>query len=68
MAVSQNELLTPLEAATALNIKLSTIRAWILGKKIPYVKIGGKLVRFRRADIDRFIAVSVVPAKAGARG
>lgn len=68
MAVSQSELLTPVEAAGALNVKLSTIRAWILNKRIPYVKVGGKLVRFRRADIDRFIAASVVPAKAVARG
>ena len=59
----QSELLSPPEAARALGVKLSTIRAWILNKKIPYVKLGGKLVRFRRTDIERFIAGNVVPAK-----
>ncbi|HKT87949.1 MAG TPA: helix-turn-helix domain-containing protein [Candidatus Sulfotelmatobacter sp.] len=57
------ELLKAREAATYLRYKESTIRAWILDRRIPYVKLGGKVL-LRRSDLDALIAKSVVPAKA----
>jgi excisionase family DNA binding protein len=57
------ELLNPADASKALGIRVSTIRAWVLNRKIPYVKLGGKLVKFRRVDIEKFIAARVVPAQ-----
>lgn len=54
-------LLTIAEAASLLRLKPSTMRAWILRRKLAYCKVG-RLVRIRRADVDALIASSVVPA------
>lgn len=59
-AQPETELLTVPEAAALLKVRISTIRAWVLHKRIPYVKLGGKLVRFRRADIEKAITARVV--------
>jgi excisionase family DNA binding protein len=45
-----------------LRLKVSTLRAWILRRKLPFVKVG-RLVRIRKADIETLIAASVVPAR-----
>ena len=37
------KILTVKELADKLNLKTSTIYAWVHRKKIPYVKMGGKL-------------------------
>lgn len=55
-------LLTIAEAAVLLRLQPSTIRAWVLRRKIPYVKVG-RLVRLRRADVEGLIAASLVPAR-----
>jgi excisionase family DNA binding protein len=60
-----NDLLTLAEASSLLRLKVSTLRAWILHRRIPYVKVG-RLVRVRRADVDAVIAASVVPARPAA--
>jgi len=57
-----DELLTLPEAAVLLRLKVSTLRAWVLRRRIPYVKVS-RLVRLRRADVDALIAASVVPAR-----
>jgi excisionase family DNA binding protein len=54
-------LLTLPEAAALLRLKVSTLRAWTLCRKIPYYKVG-RLVRIRRADVEALITASVVPA------
>lgn len=57
------DLLTVVEAAEFLRLQESTIRAWVLQRRIPFVKLGGKRVFFRRADLHALIARSVVPAE-----
>lgn len=57
------ELMTVPEAAELFKVQVSTIRAWVLHKKVPYVKVFGKLIRFRRADLEKIIAGRVVPAE-----
>ncbi len=57
------ELLSVDEAAALLNIRVSTVRAWILRRRIPFVKLGRRVL-LRKADLDRLITESVVPAKA----
>jgi len=59
-----SELLTIPEAAAALRLKPSTIRSWILDRRIPFCKIG-RLVRIRRCDIDALLEHSLVPVGAG---
>lgn len=57
----QSGLLTVPEAAEYLRIKLSTMRAWRLQRRIEFVKLGGRLV-VRRSVLDALIEKCVVPA------
>ncbi|NQU42011.1 helix-turn-helix domain-containing protein [bacterium] len=56
MQKQATRLLTPQEASEILGIKESTLAVWRCTKRygIPYVK-SGRLVRYRLADIERFI-------------
>ncbi len=45
-----------------MRLKPSTIRAWILKRRIPYVKVG-RLVRLKLVDLEALIEASIVPAK-----
>jgi excisionase family DNA binding protein len=63
--MADNGLLTITEASALLRLRPSTLRAWILRRKLPYCKVG-RLVRLRRADVEALIAASVVPAREGA--
>ena len=58
-----HDLLTVGEASTLLRLQTSTVRRWILEKKVSYVKLGRR-VFLRRADLDALIASSLVPARA----
>ncbi len=60
--MAEGDLLTLPEAASLLRLRVSTLRAWILQRRIPYVKVG-RLVRLRRADVEALIERSVVPAR-----
>jgi excisionase family DNA binding protein len=62
----QLDLLTVPESAALLRLKISTIRSWRLKRRIPFVKIGGKVL-VRRSDIEEFVAKNVVPAKTEAK-
>lgn len=55
-------LLTIAEASAMLRLQPSTLRAWILRRKLPYCKVG-RLVRIRRGDVDALIDASIVPAR-----
>lgn len=59
-------LLTIPEAALLLRLRPSTLRAWVLQRKLPYCKVG-RLVRIRRCDLDALLASSLVPAAQRAR-
>jgi excisionase family DNA binding protein len=58
------ELLTLPEASVLLRLKLSTLRAWILKRRIPFVKLGGR-VFIKRSDCEALIAACVIPAREG---
>jgi excisionase family DNA binding protein len=55
-------LLTVSEGASFVRLRPSTIRAWILRRKISHVKLGGRVL-LRRCDLEALIARSIVPAK-----
>lgn len=63
--MADSGLLTIAEAASLLRLKPSTMRAWILRRKLPYCKVG-RLVRIKRADVEALIAESIVPARLAA--
>lgn len=56
-------LLTVAEAAEALSIKIATVRAWLLRRKLPRVKCG-RAVRIPADAIAQFIERNTIPAKA----
>jgi excisionase family DNA binding protein len=58
---AEPELLTLAEAAKLLRLELSTLRSWRLKQcHLPFLKMG-RLVFLRRADVEAFIAASIVP-------
>ena len=60
---NSDDLLRIEEAAALLRLQPSTIRSWVLRRKLAYCKLG-RIVRIRRADVDALIAASLVPALA----
>jgi excisionase family DNA binding protein len=58
----EKELLSVDETAALLNIRVSTVRAWMLNRRIPFVKLGRRVL-LRRSDLENLSAQSVVPAK-----
>jgi excisionase family DNA binding protein len=62
------DLLKICEVAAILRLSVSCIRAWVLHRRIPYIKIQNKAIRFRRADLDAWIVASLVPAKTNSDG
>jgi excisionase family DNA binding protein len=60
------KLLSVTEAAELCRLKASTIRRWVLKRRVPFVKLGRRVL-FRQTDIERLIKRSVVPAHTSAR-
>jgi predicted DNA-binding transcriptional regulator AlpA len=66
-------LLTRRQAAELLALKEQTLARWaMLGKGPRFVKCGSRAVRYRPADIERYIAANIVggtqPAESEAVG
>jgi excisionase family DNA binding protein len=59
-----SDLLNLTEAAEILRLKPSTVRAWVLRRRIPFVKLGRRVL-FRRTDLETLIANSLIPASSG---
>src|SRR5262249_31558213 len=58
----QPELMDVEEAAGFCHVKTSTMRSWVLQKKVTYVKLGRR-VFLRKSDLETLIDASVVPAE-----
>jgi len=54
-------LITLAEASKVLRVKVSTLRAWRAQRRLPFYKIGGKVL-LRREDVQRFVEASLIPA------
>ncbi len=61
---SHGPLLSVDEAASYLRIAPWTMRHWVADRKIAFVRLG-RLVRFRRQDLDAFIAKRIVRSNHG---
>jgi excisionase family DNA binding protein len=57
-----DRLLTLAECAARTGHKISTWRAWLLRRRVPFYKIG-RSVRILESDLDRMIRESRVPAR-----
>jgi excisionase family DNA binding protein len=51
------------EAAHALGLKIGTIRAWVLRRKIGYVLVGSRAIRIPTSEVNRVIAEGTIPAR-----
>jgi excisionase family DNA binding protein len=55
------------EAAEELGLRQTTLRDWLLKRKIGYVKVGSRAVRVPRTEVDRVISEGTMPARAPRR-
>jgi excisionase family DNA binding protein len=47
--------LTTVQLADRLQMKVSTIRAWVFQRRIPFKRVGRRAVRFDPNEIERFL-------------
>jgi excisionase family DNA binding protein len=64
LTVPTDSLLTVTEVSDRLNLRPSTIRAWISKSKLAHLKLG-RSVRVPESEVTRVIKESMVPAQAG---
>jgi excisionase family DNA binding protein len=57
------KLLRASEAAELLAVKESTIRAWLLRRKIGIVRVGARAVRIPASEVERLISEGSIPAR-----
>jgi excisionase family DNA binding protein len=62
MANADDRLLRVEEAAELLAVKPSTVRAWLLHRKLGRVRVGARAVRIRASEIERIISEGSIPA------
>ena len=55
-------LLSVVEGAGWLGLKVPTIRKWMRERRLPYVKLGRRTL-LRRVDLDALIDSALVPAR-----
>jgi excisionase family DNA binding protein len=60
---SPKKLLKVSEAAEMLAVKESTLRAWILSRRITLVRVGRRAIRIPASEIVRIIEQGTVPAR-----
>jgi hypothetical protein len=54
--LSPGDLVDEREAAAILNVEVRTLRNWrALGKGPRFVKVGERMVRYRRCDLNAFV-------------
>jgi len=62
-------LLTCSQLAARLNVRPATIRAWTSRRRIPFVRIGSRMVRYRESDCRALVkTVAALEDLGGARG
>jgi excisionase family DNA binding protein len=49
-------LLTYEQTAELLNVRIGTLYSWVSRRAIPFVRVGPRVVRFSRSDIDLWLA------------
>lgn len=57
------ELLTYKQASGFLQIQLGTLYSLVSQRRIPHIRLSNRMVRFRRSDIEKWIANQEVSAK-----
>jgi excisionase family DNA binding protein len=57
------QLLTAAQVAERLAIKESTIRAWLLARRLARVRVGRRAVRIPESEVERIIAEGTIHAR-----
>lgn len=57
-----SNLLTLQEGAAQLRLSVHTLRAWVFQKRIPFVRLGRRVL-LRREDLENLIEKNLVEAK-----
>jgi excisionase family DNA binding protein len=60
-----DELLTYAQASSHLNLKINTLYGLVAQGRVPHVRLGRRLVRFYRRDLDAWLQEHAVPEKGG---
>lgn len=55
------QLLSLKETAKELNISIHTLRAWVYQRKIPFVRLGRRIL-VRREDLESFVNANIINA------
>jgi excisionase family DNA binding protein len=50
-----DEMLTYAQAASLINMKLGTLYALVAQKRVPHVRLGRRLVRFSRGELNAWL-------------
>jgi excisionase family DNA binding protein len=50
------EYLTDTDLATLLAVKERTLRLWRNTRSLPFIRVSSRVIRYRRADIDQWMA------------
>jgi excisionase family DNA binding protein len=51
------------EFAERLGVQPSTVRSWILHRRISYVRVGSRAIRIPETEAQRLLAIGFVPAQ-----
>jgi excisionase family DNA binding protein len=51
------------EFAERLGLRPSTVRAWILHRRVAFVRIGQRAIRIPETEVQRIIGAGFVPAR-----
>ena len=58
---NEEKLLAEQEASQFLNIAIDTLRSWRKKKiNLPFIKVGTKLVRYKRSDLQEYLNKNTV--------
>ena len=57
-----SDLLTIPEGAARLRLSVHTLRAWVFQKRIPFVRLGRRVL-LRKEDLERLVNDSLVEVK-----
>lgn len=64
----EDQYLSYQEASRLLSVRTGTLYSWVSRKVIPYTRVGPRVVRFRRSDLEAWLnGRSVKPAETGGR-
>jgi len=58
-----DRLLTVMEFAAFLNVKVCTVRAWCLRRRVSFCRVNGRAVRIPFSEVRRIVEAGMVPAR-----